>query len=121
MMIKRIVPNVVSTDAALCREFYSDFLGLRVAMNMGWIATYISPDNPAAQLSVLRGESGDPTKPSVSIEVDDVDLVHRDAVARGYQVVYPLTNEPWGVRRFFVTDPNGIVINVMSHVKPTPG
>jgi hypothetical protein len=30
--------------------------------------------------------------------------------------VYPLTNEPWGVRRFFVTDPNGIVINVMSHI-----
>jgi len=29
--------------------------------------------------------------------------------------VYPLTDEPWGVRRFFVRDPNGVVLNVMSH------
>jgi catechol 2,3-dioxygenase-like lactoylglutathione lyase family enzyme len=121
MTIRRIVPNVVSTDPALCREFYSEFLGLRVAMNMEWIATYVSPDNPTAQLSVLRGEKADPAKVSVSIEVDDVDRVHRDAVARGYQVLYPLTDEPWGVRRFFVADPNGVVINVMSHLKPTAG
>jgi hypothetical protein len=25
------------------------------------------------------------------------------------------TDEPWGVRRFFVKDPNSVVINVMSH------
>jgi hypothetical protein len=35
----------------------------------------------------------------------------------GLQVVYPLTDEPLGVRRFFVTDPNSVVINVMSHHK----
>ncbi|MGA2287514.1 MAG: VOC family protein, partial [Bradyrhizobium sp.] len=34
---------------------------------------------------------------------------------RGYSIVYPLTDEPWGVRRFFVRDPNGAVINVVSH------
>jgi predicted enzyme related to lactoylglutathione lyase len=121
MTIRRIVPNVVSTDPTLCREFYSDFLGLRVAMNMEWIATYVSPNNPTAQLSVLRDENANPAKTSISIEVDDVDRVHREAVARGYQVLYPLTDEPWGVRRFFVADPNGVVINVMSHMKPTPG
>jgi SdpI/YfhL protein family len=38
------------------------------------------------------------------------------AVSHGLNIVYPLTNEPWGVRRFFVTDPNGIVINVMCHI-----
>ena len=29
--------------------------------------------------------------------------------------VYPLTDEPWGVRRFFTRDPNGVVVNVLSH------
>jgi hypothetical protein len=29
--------------------------------------------------------------------------------------VYPLTDEPWRVRRFFVKDPNGAVLNVASH------
>ena len=41
------------------------------------------------------------------------------AIERGLEVVYPLTDEKWGVRRFFVTDPDGLVLNVMSHRTPT--
>jgi uncharacterized glyoxalase superfamily protein PhnB len=51
-----------------------------------------------------------------TIEVDDVEGVHDRLVERGYPVVHPLTTESWGVRRFFVEDPNGNVINVLSHV-----
>jgi uncharacterized glyoxalase superfamily protein PhnB len=31
------------------------------------------------------------------------------------EIVYPLTEEDWGLRRFFVRDPNGAVINVTEH------
>jgi hypothetical protein len=34
---------------------------------------------------------------------------------RGLAVVYLLSNEPWGVRRFFVEDPGGTVVNVLAH------
>jgi len=27
-------------------------------------------------------------------------------------MVYPLTDEPWGVRRFFVADPKGVVMDI---------
>jgi uncharacterized glyoxalase superfamily protein PhnB len=86
-------------------------------MDLGWIATYVSPTNPTAQISVARGAAPEPAHPPVSItvEVEDVDGAHREAVARGYRIVYPLTDEPWGVRRFGVEDPNGVAINVMSH------
>jgi predicted enzyme related to lactoylglutathione lyase len=118
MSIRRIVPNIESAHPDLCREFYVDFLGLRVAMDMGWIVTYVSPDNPTAQISLIR--SANPSKSSSSIslsmEFENVDRLHEDAVKRGYPIVYPLTNEPWGVRRFHVTDPNGVVINVMCHL-----
>ena len=53
----------------------------------------------------------------MTIEVDDVNAVHAKAVGLGLQIVYRLTDESWGVRRFFVTDPNSVVINVMSHQK----
>ena len=33
----------------------------------------------------------------------------------GAEIVYPLTEEDWGLRRFFVRDPNGAVINVTEH------
>lgn len=121
MGIRRIVPNIVSSHPDLCREFYSGFLGLRVAMDMGWIATYVSPDNATAQISVVRGEVPPIADRSVSlsVEVADVDLAHQEAVARGYPILYPLTDEPWGVRRFHVADPNGVVVNVMCHQPST--
>ncbi len=53
--------------------------------------------------------------PDVSIEVDDVDAVYERAVAAGAEVVYPLTDEEWGLRRLFVRDPNGAVVNVTQH------
>ncbi|WP_029631449.1 VOC family protein [Zavarzinella formosa] len=117
MGIRRIVPNIVSSCPDLCRDFYAGFLGLQVAMDMGWIATYVSPDNPTAQISIIRGENSPVAGPSVSlsIEVEDVDRTHEEAVARRYPIVYPLTDEPWGVRRFHVADPNGVIINVMCH------
>ena len=49
------------------------------------------------------------------MEVDDVDAVHAKAVADGLEIVHPLTDETWGVRRFFVRDPDGLVVNVLSH------
>ena len=116
MTIRRVVPNVASDDTALSRAFYEDFLGLKQAMNLGWIATYVSPTNPTAQVSVVRRTEPGAPLITLSVEVDDVDQVYGDAVTRGLDIVFPLTDEPWGVRRFFVRDPDGVLINVLTHL-----
>jgi len=64
----------------------------------------------------MRDDDSATILPQISIEVADVDEVHSRALLRGLNIVYPLRNEPWGVRRFFVTDPNGTVINVLCHI-----
>ena len=33
----------------------------------------------------------------------------------GHEIAYELTDEPWGVRRFYVRDPVGKLLNVLSH------
>ena len=53
----------------------------------------------------------------MSIEVADADGVHANAVSRGYPIKYPLTDEPWGTRRFHISDPNGVLINILSHLE----
>jgi catechol 2,3-dioxygenase-like lactoylglutathione lyase family enzyme len=89
---------------------------LEVAMDLGWIVTYAAPGNPTAQLSVMQPDASAAVQPDVSIEVDDVDAVHARAQRLGYEIVHPLTDEPWGVRRFFVRDRStGKVINVVAH------
>jgi predicted enzyme related to lactoylglutathione lyase len=118
MNIRRVVPNIQSERMEESRNFYTEFLGFQVAMDMGWIVTVVSPSNPTAQISLVRGAAAVASQvSSLSVEVDDVDAVHAEAVARGVPIVYPLTDEPWGVRRFHVTEPNGVIINIMSHRK----
>jgi catechol 2,3-dioxygenase-like lactoylglutathione lyase family enzyme len=117
MSIKRVVPDITSDRMEESRKFYTEFLGFAVAMDMGWVVTLASPSNPTAQITFLQDTGSATPQPNLSIEVEDVDAVHARAVGLGLRLVYPLTDEPWGVRRFFVTDPNGVVINVMSHRK----
>jgi catechol 2,3-dioxygenase-like lactoylglutathione lyase family enzyme len=115
MAVRRIVPDFHSHEPAASRAFYTDVLGLEVVMDLGWVVTFASPGVPAAQLSVMQDDASASLQPDASIEVDDVDTVHAAAARLGYEVVHPLTDEPWGVRRFFVRDPNGKVLNILSH------
>ncbi len=114
MSVRRVVPNlaVQRTDGA--DPFYVRVLGLEKSMDMDWIVTYTSSQSPAAQVTLL---STDPSglRPDLSVEVSDVDAVHARAVEAGFEIVYPLTDEPWGVRRFFVREPGNRLVNVMMH------
>jgi predicted enzyme related to lactoylglutathione lyase len=115
MRVRRVVPDLHGEPAA-SREFYENVIGLELGMDLGWIMTFGSTSNETAQLTVMSEDATAPVSPDVSIEVEDVDAVHAKAVERGYEIVHPVTDEPWGVRRFFVRDPNGAVINVMTHM-----
>jgi catechol 2,3-dioxygenase-like lactoylglutathione lyase family enzyme len=115
MAIRRVVPNIGSLDLEASRAFYVDVLGFEMVMDMGWIVTFASPENRTAQLSVVRAEDAMTLQPDFTVEVTDVDAIHAKALAHGHAVVYPLTDEPWGVRRFFLRDPNGKTVNIMRH------
>ena len=117
MRIRRIVPNIGTDRMEESQMFYVKLLGLRVAMDMGWIATLVSPSNATAQISLAKGPTAQSAPVTLSIEVEEVDVIHTKALALGIPIIYPLTDEPWGVRRFGVTDPNGVVINIMAHHK----
>ena len=117
MNIRRVVPDIPSKRFEESRAFYMDFLAMKLAMDMDFILTFVSQSNPTAQVSIVRDEGSSASAPNVAltVEVADVDEMHARAIERGLEIVYPLPNEPWGVRRFFVADPNGVVINVMCH------
>jgi catechol 2,3-dioxygenase-like lactoylglutathione lyase family enzyme len=112
--VKRIKPNILSERFDESRSFYTGVIGLDEADGLDWIL-FFGTEQREVQLSVMRLDVEAHIHPDISIEVDDVDEVHRRAVAAGAEVVYPLTDEDWGLRRFFVRDPNGAVINVTQH------
>jgi catechol 2,3-dioxygenase-like lactoylglutathione lyase family enzyme len=123
MSARRIVPdiNIRSADAASGRAFYIDTLGLDLVMDLGWVVTYASPTNRTAQINIAQTAPDGP-RADYSVEVADIDAVYERAASLSFPIIYPLTLEPWGVRRFFVRDPHGKVANVMCHAAPVqPG
>lgn len=113
------MPVVVTEDAAAARSFYESYLGFRVAMDEDGLLMFASPSTPTTQLIVAwRSPTAiDPalTSVNISVEVDDVDAAYARARADGTEIVRPIQDEPWGIRRFFVRDPAGQVINVAMH------
>jgi uncharacterized glyoxalase superfamily protein PhnB len=114
MAVRRVVPNIRSEAAEESREFYG-LLGFEEVMNLGWIMTLASSADPSAQVSVLAADKTAPVVPDMSVEVDDVDAAYAAVRDSGAEIVHPLQDEEWGVRRFFVRDPSGRVVNVLGH------
>lgn len=121
MSVTRVVPDFQAAEPTAGGPFYAAVLGLELVMDLGWIATFAAPGDPSVQLSVISRDATAPVQPDASIEVDDVDAAHAAAVRLGCEILHPLTDEPWGVRRFFVRDPSGKVLNVLAHrASPSP-
>ena len=115
MAVKRIVANVAAERIDAAKAFYGDALGMTVVMDLGWIMTFAAEDSAAPQISVAtEGGSGTPV-PDISIEVDDLAEVHRKMRAGGFHIDYGPVTEPWGVRRFYVRDPFGRLVNILEH------
>ncbi|WP_067151542.1 VOC family protein [Pseudotamlana agarivorans] len=116
--MRRIVPNIYSNDIEKSKQFYTEFLGMDLAMDLAWILTFVSKENPTAQISIFQNNENKPLDNSaifISIEVSDIDNWFERAKKQKIEIVYPIANEDWGVRRFFVKDPNGATINLLSH------
>lgn len=115
MKVKRIVTNIATPDVEKARAFYTEILGLEVLMDLGWIRTYGSSSQMTTQVSVmLEGGSGTAV-PDMSIEVDDVEEALTRVRKAGIAIEYGPATEPWGVRRFYVRDPFGKLINILQH------
>lgn len=116
MKVKRIVANIHTADVAAAKGFYGDLLGLDLLMDHGWITTYGSKERALVQVSIAsEGGSGTET-PDLSVEVDDLEEALKRVRKAGIAVEYGPAEEPWGVRRFYVRDPFGRLVNILEHI-----
>jgi catechol 2,3-dioxygenase-like lactoylglutathione lyase family enzyme len=114
MAVKRIKPNVLSDRFDESRAFYTGVIGLEEGDGLDWIL-FFGTDKREVQLSVMNLDIKAKLHPDITIEVDDIDTAYDRAMLAGADIAYPLTHEDWGLRRFFVRDPNGTVLNVTQH------
>jgi catechol 2,3-dioxygenase-like lactoylglutathione lyase family enzyme len=108
------MPYYESADIEATRDFYTQVLGLEEGTFGGG---YVGFGSGPAQV-VFAPSGVEPVRPDMGVDVDSpeaVDAAHAEAVWGGHEVIYGPVDEPWGVRRFFVRDPQGVVISVLAH------
>jgi catechol 2,3-dioxygenase-like lactoylglutathione lyase family enzyme len=115
--VNRIIPNLKVADTAAANRFYADTLGLTIAGDFGWVGFLTAPERPGVELHTVTGDATAPVDSVMSVGVDDVDAAYQRVQDAGAEIVYPLQDEEWGVRRFFFRDPDGNVVNVVGHLR----
>jgi predicted enzyme related to lactoylglutathione lyase len=116
MRVAGVIANLLVADIAAVSDCYTHCLGLSVEdFNLGWVVRYGSPDGNAFVQLVIRDATASQDS-VISVHVgSDVDETYEEAKRPGYEIVHPLTEETWGVRRFCVCAPDGNVITMASH------
>jgi catechol 2,3-dioxygenase-like lactoylglutathione lyase family enzyme len=108
------MPYHESPDLEATRAFYTGVLGLQEGTFGGGYVGFGS-----GQAQVLFAPPGtEDVLPDMGVDVGSraaVDEAHDQAVEAGHDVIYGPVDEPWGVRRFFVRDPSGVVVSVLAH------
>jgi catechol 2,3-dioxygenase-like lactoylglutathione lyase family enzyme len=122
-------PLIVTDRKNDCRDFWVDKLGFRVGFDSAWFVwlhaedqsatiAFLSPDHPSAPPGPETFSGAGVT---LEIEVADVDAVFAELTARGVRVGYPLTDEPFGQRRFGFADPAGLWVSIHQMIAPADG
>ena len=115
MKVLRIVANLESADVSVAHAFYHHVLGLELIMDHGWLRTYGSSAKMSVQVSIAAEGGSGTAIPDLSIEVDDLDAALERIRNANIPIEYGPVLEPWGVRRFFVRDPLGKLVNILQH------
>ena len=115
MRVKRIMSNTATSDLNKAAAFYGGILGLELLMDHGWFQTYGSDAKMTVQVS-FGSEGGSGTSvPDLSIEVDNIEAALIRFKEANVPIEYGPVREPWGVRRFYVRDPFGKLLNILQH------
>lgn len=111
----RIVSNIEVSDVGKAAAFYKDILGLDLIMDHGWFQIYGSDIKMTIQVG-FGSEGGSGTLvPDFSVEVDNLEAALTKIKKADISIEYGPVSEPWGVRRFYVRDPFGKLINILQH------
>lgn len=127
-MITGMFPTICADDVAATRDFYVDVLGFAVVFDSGWYVQLEAPDGTKPQIGIVEREHETvpagfrhhPAGVLVSIEVDDVDVVHARVTAAGLEMPLSLRDEAFGQRHFMTVDPSGTLVDVITPIPPSP-
>jgi len=122
-------PVICTARVAESRDFYTDLFGFVPTFEADWYVSLVRPGDPPYELALV--DHAHPTVPAahrhpvrgllLNIEVTDVDAEWERLVVRGgLPAELPLRSEAFGQRHFIVAAPDGVLVDVITPIAPTP-
>lgn len=121
-------PLLQTKDVAGTTSFYRQHFGFKPMFENEWYVHLQSEKAPSVNLAVIQHDHETIPEEArgvshgviLTIEVEDVDAEDARLRMAGVPVVYPLKSEPHGQRHAIYRDPNGIMIDVVTPIPPSP-
>jgi catechol 2,3-dioxygenase-like lactoylglutathione lyase family enzyme len=121
-------PVLMTDDVAGTARFYVDFFRFRPLYENDWYVHLQSTEDPAVNLGIVRGDHetipasgrGRAAGLLLNFEVEDADEVYARAQQAGLDILLTLRDEAFGQRHFITADPNGVLIDVIKPIPPSP-
>lgn len=122
-------PIIVTPHKDACRDFWQRRLGFEVGFDSTWFVWLHGGDGSASIAFMTPEHPSAPPGPQAysgqgvcfELQVDDAQAAHAEFTARGGRAEHPLTDEPFGQRRFGFADPSGLWVDVVEQTEPAAG
>lgn len=129
MALTSLYPVICTDRIEESHRFWVEHFGFETTFEADWYVSLRRVDDPTRELALL--DHSHPTLPAayrrpvagllVNVEVDDVDAEHRRLVVdAGLEEVLSLRSEDFGQRHFIVASPDGVLVDVITEIEPSP-
>ena len=128
MRVSSFYPVILTDNVADTADYYRDNFGFVDAFAADWYVSLRLPGENGYELAILDASHETIPEPFqkpvqgmiLNFEVDDVDAEYdRLVVQRGLSVEKDLASEAFGQRHFITSDPNGVLIDVITNIPPS--
>jgi catechol 2,3-dioxygenase-like lactoylglutathione lyase family enzyme len=127
MKCQQYYPVLMTDRVSETTDFYIRHFAFHPVFTTDWYVHLQSDEDDRVNLAVMQ--AGHATIPGpkaqraggllINFEVDDVDAHHARLVAAGVPIMLTLRDEAFGQRHFIVSDPNGVLIDVITPIPPS--
>ncbi|TQV77818.1 VOC family protein [Denitrobaculum tricleocarpae] len=128
MKCTQFYPVIMTDDVASTARFYQAHFRFAPSFESDWYVHLQSREDPRVNIAILQGDHE--TVPAaargrvsgliINFEVEDVDSEYERAQAAELPILLPLRDEPFGQRHFMTRDPNGVLVDVIKPIPPSP-
>lgn len=128
-ILSSFYPVICTRRVEESKRFYADVFMFDVTFENKWYVSLRHPAPPRYELALVDADHE--TIPAVfrrpvqglllNFEVSDVDAEYTRLVQKlGLKLELPLRSEDFGQRHFIISDPNGVLIDIITPIEPSP-